>query len=128
SSIFGSCVVLPEPVAPATMTTWWSRIASMMSSRRWLTGRSSGYVTVTGRAAVMSPPSYVAALCRRRLPHGWLEMEGAREAVEQGGVTVGHVHGAVGERVGGCQLAGDERADAWPRREGEVGLSRHALG
>src|SRR5665647_3728428 len=26
--ILGSCVVLPEPVSPATMTTWWSRIAA----------------------------------------------------------------------------------------------------
>ena len=25
--IFGSCVVLPEPVSPDTMTTWWSRMA-----------------------------------------------------------------------------------------------------
>ncbi len=25
--IFGSCVVLPEPVAPQTMTTWCARIA-----------------------------------------------------------------------------------------------------
>ena len=23
--IFGSCVVLPDPVSPATMTTWFSR-------------------------------------------------------------------------------------------------------
>ena len=27
---FGSCVLLPEPVSPATTTTWWSRIASRM--------------------------------------------------------------------------------------------------
>ena len=40
--IFGSWVVLPEPVSPATTTTWWSRIAAAMSSRRWLTGSSSG--------------------------------------------------------------------------------------
>ena len=32
--IFGSCVVLPEPVSPATITTWWSRITSAMSSLR----------------------------------------------------------------------------------------------
>ena len=30
--ILGSWVVLPDPVSPATMTTWWSRIASAMSS------------------------------------------------------------------------------------------------
>ena len=42
SRILGSCVVLPDPVSPATMTTWLSRIAAAMSSRRWLTGRSSG--------------------------------------------------------------------------------------
>ena len=38
----GIWVVLPEPVEPAMMTTWFSRIASRMSSRRWLTGRPSG--------------------------------------------------------------------------------------
>ena len=25
---FGSCVLLPDPVSPATITTWWSRIAA----------------------------------------------------------------------------------------------------
>ena len=30
----GSWVVLPDPVSPATITTWWSRIASAISSRR----------------------------------------------------------------------------------------------
>ncbi len=40
--IFGSWVVLPDPVSPATITTWWSRIAAAMSSRRWLTGSSAG--------------------------------------------------------------------------------------
>ena len=40
--ILGSWVVLPEPVSPATITTWWSRIAAAMSSLRWLTGSSSG--------------------------------------------------------------------------------------
>ena len=42
SSILGIWVVLPEPVAPAITTTWCSRIAAWMSSRRWETGRSSG--------------------------------------------------------------------------------------
>ncbi len=40
--IFGSCVVLPDPVAPATTTTWWSRIAAAISSRAALTGSSGG--------------------------------------------------------------------------------------
>ena len=40
--ILGSCVVFPDPVSPATITTWWSRIASAMSSRRAETGRSGG--------------------------------------------------------------------------------------
>ena len=40
--IFGSWVVFPDPVSPATITTWWSRIAAAMSSRRWLTGSSGG--------------------------------------------------------------------------------------
>ena len=40
--IFGSWVVLPEPVSPATTTTWWSRIAASRSSRRALTGSSGG--------------------------------------------------------------------------------------
>ena len=38
--IFGSCVVLPDPVSPETMTTWWSRIAAAMSWRLADTGRS----------------------------------------------------------------------------------------
>ncbi len=40
--IFGSWVVLPDPVSPATITTWWSLIAAAMSSRRWVTGSSGG--------------------------------------------------------------------------------------
>ena len=40
--ILGSWVVFPDPVSPATMTTWWSRMAAAMSSRRWVTGSSSG--------------------------------------------------------------------------------------
>src|SRR3954466_8235786 len=31
---FGICVVLPEPVSPATTTTWWSRMAASRSARR----------------------------------------------------------------------------------------------
>ena len=40
--IFGIWVVFPEPVSPATITTWWSRIAAAMSSRRALTGSAAG--------------------------------------------------------------------------------------
>src|SRR5690625_4124549 len=40
--ILGSWVVLPDPVSPATTTTWWSRIAVARSLRRWLTGSWSG--------------------------------------------------------------------------------------
>ena len=46
----GSWVVLPEPVSPATTTTWFSRMADMMSPRRAETGRLSGY---TMRGVVM---------------------------------------------------------------------------
>src|SRR5690606_2949433 len=42
AQIFGSCVVLPEPVSPLTMTTGWRRIASAISSRRADTGSASG--------------------------------------------------------------------------------------
>src|SRR5512135_455555 len=41
--IFGSCVVLPEPVSPQTMTTWCFSMACANSSRRATTGRSAGY-------------------------------------------------------------------------------------
>ncbi len=40
--ILGSWVVLPEPVSPATITTWWSRMAAAISSRRCETGSASG--------------------------------------------------------------------------------------
>ena len=40
--IFGSWVVFPEPVSPATMTTWWSRMAAAISSFFWLIGSSGG--------------------------------------------------------------------------------------
>ena len=40
--ILGSWVVLPEPVSPATITTWFSRMAAAISLRRALTGSSSG--------------------------------------------------------------------------------------
>ena len=40
--IFGSCVVLPEPVSPQTTTTWFAAMAAAMSSRFWTTGSSIG--------------------------------------------------------------------------------------
>ncbi len=40
--IFGSCVVLPEPVSPQTITTWWASIASRIRWRLAETGSSSG--------------------------------------------------------------------------------------
>src|SRR5687768_17547940 len=40
SRIFGSCVVLPEPVSPHTTTTGCCAIAPRISSRRALTGRA----------------------------------------------------------------------------------------
>lgn len=40
--ILGICVVFPEPVSPATITTWWSRIAARISSFFRLTGNCSG--------------------------------------------------------------------------------------
>ncbi len=40
--IFGSWVVFPEPVSPATTTTWCPRMAAAMSSLRATTGSCSG--------------------------------------------------------------------------------------
>src|SRR5580693_2512234 len=48
--ILGIWVVLPEPVSPAMITTWWSRMARAISSLRWLTGSSAGY-EIGGMAA-----------------------------------------------------------------------------
>ncbi|MDT4836535.1 hypothetical protein FQZ97_702390 [compost metagenome] len=42
--ILGSCVVLPEPVSPDTITTWLASSAAAISSRRAETGRASGNV------------------------------------------------------------------------------------
>jgi hypothetical protein len=41
--IFGSCVVLPEPVSPQTITTGCAAIARRISSRLAEIGNSSGY-------------------------------------------------------------------------------------
>ena len=43
-AIFGNCVVLPEPVSPETITTWWASSACAISSRRADTGKASGKV------------------------------------------------------------------------------------
>ena len=54
--ILGSCVLLPEPVSPATTTTWWSRIVSSSSSWRAEMGSSAGYVGEIGVVdAAMEP-------------------------------------------------------------------------
>jgi hypothetical protein len=42
---FGSWVLLPDPVSPATTTTWCSRIVSSSSWRRSTIGSSGGYLT-----------------------------------------------------------------------------------
>ncbi len=54
SAILGSCVVLPEPVSPQTMTTWCFCSASMISSRRADTGRDSGKVIFSGEAGAVA--------------------------------------------------------------------------
>ena len=41
-AILGSCVVLPEPVSPHTMTTWCAAMASMISCRLPDMGSDSG--------------------------------------------------------------------------------------
>jgi hypothetical protein len=43
--IFGSCVVLPEPVSPATITTWCAAIAFAMSATAAEIGSASGNFT-----------------------------------------------------------------------------------
>jgi hypothetical protein len=40
--IFGICVVLPDPVSPAMMTTWFASSAAMISSWRALAGSCGG--------------------------------------------------------------------------------------
>ena len=50
----GSWVVLPEPVSPATMTTWWSRIGGgdvvAALADRQLRGVANGRAGERGRA------------------------------------------------------------------------------
>src|ERR1700760_294792 len=47
----GSCVLLPEPVSPATMSTCRSLSARWISSRRAVIGRSGSYLNVSTDAA-----------------------------------------------------------------------------
>src|SRR5690606_40739088 len=83
--ILGSWVVLPEPVSPATTTTWWSRMAAVISSTRSLIGRVGGNSMSIGmvsariggrrpRLPAVSPPAG---------PGGWSgEFPAAVEEVE----------------------------------------------
>ena len=43
SRILGSCVVLPEPVSPQTITSGCASIARAISCRFWLTGSAGSY-------------------------------------------------------------------------------------
>src|SRR3954464_2764078 len=49
--IFGSWVVLPEPVSPATTTTWWSRMVASRAWRRALHGQPGGGPQVVAAGA-----------------------------------------------------------------------------
>src|SRR5690349_1889251 len=65
--IFGSCVVLPEPVSPDTMTTGWSRIICAISPARCEIGSSGGYVTrgfAALRAATQVGSETTFVVCR----------------------------------------------------------------
>ena len=100
SAILGSWVVLPEPVSPATITTWWSRIAAAMSSRRWLTrqlndpyvarARSSGYrsraafklAEIDDAHRLLKPGMVVADL--GAAPGGWSQVAAERTRSREG--------------------------------------------
>src|SRR6185503_3500086 len=94
SSIFGSCVVLPEPVSPQTMMTGCASTAARMSSRRALIGsagskrmrqhpfdvaRDQIHLEVHGHA-LLEPPE-------RR------DFQRVRDKVHLERVAVGAVHG-----------------------------------
>ena len=101
--ILGSWVVFPEPVSPATMTTWWSRMAAAMSSRRAETGSSAGIGDLHNgrhsrpRRQLNSPPATTsgagAVLVVRR--GGRLDLAGhaRRAAVHRHGHRSRHRHG-----------------------------------
>jgi hypothetical protein len=58
-AILGSCVVLPEPVSPQTITTWCAAMAAMISSRLPETGRDSGKVMLReGKARALKARDY----------------------------------------------------------------------
>src|ERR1700733_11412055 len=48
---WGSCVLFPDPVSPATMSTWRSLTARRISSRRAVIGSSGSYLNVSAVAA-----------------------------------------------------------------------------
>ncbi len=55
--IFGSWVDFPDPVSPATMTTWFASMAAIRSSTLALTGSSIGKVMVPISGPAASDPS-----------------------------------------------------------------------
>ena len=77
SAILGNCVVLPEPVSPQTITTWWFWMACAISSRRPETGSDSG--KVMGGTGVAAGAAAVEA--GRRLGGG------VEESVTGGGLS-----------------------------------------
>src|SRR5690606_12636806 len=67
--IFGSCVVLPDPVSPQTMTTWCSSMARRICSRCADTGSSSGYASAGTLAARAARAAMDAAIfCDNAVP------------------------------------------------------------
>ncbi len=86
--ILGSWVVFPDPVSPATITTWWSRIAAAMSSRRCETGSSGGKVMCTAppfspvrETHVAQGPSRRSGPAGRALAHARERRTRARRAM-----------------------------------------------
>ena len=70
--IFGSCVVLPEPVSPQTMTTWCSRIAR------------SDLVGARGRPAARADRRCAGVAAARRAPWRPSAAIGLRQAARAG--------------------------------------------
>ncbi|MEK8226621.1 hypothetical protein NKG05_11790 [Oerskovia sp. M15] len=64
---------MPDPVSPATITTWFSAMALAMSSRRAETGSCSGYVmggTTTAARRSAARSSWARLTCCRRVRAG----------------------------------------------------------
>jgi hypothetical protein len=62
-------VVLPEPVSPQTITTWFAAMAVVISSRRADTGRDSGNVMARdGKAARLKALDYRCGRALRSFP------------------------------------------------------------